>query len=99
LQHGGDGGSANNPINITNGLTAFSYVTGNWYGQQVIAQITISGASYPASVHPSVSNPQTHQVTAPAGKSIIAFSGQTQYVNLAGGGFTWVLAQLNPVFG
>ena len=99
LQHGGDGGSANNPINITNGLTAFSYVTGNWYGQQVIAQITINGASYPASVNPSVSNPQTHQVTAPAGKSIIAFSGQTQYVNLAGGGFTWVLAQLNPVFG
>jgi hypothetical protein len=40
-----------------------------------------------------------HQVTAPDGKTIIAFSGQTQYVNLAGGSFTWVLAQINPVFG
>lgn len=99
LQHGGDGGNGNNPINLTNGLTAFSYVTGNWYGQQVIAQITINGTSYPAAVNPSVSNPQMHQVTAPAGKTIIAFSGQTQYVNLAGGGFTWVLAQINPVFG
>jgi hypothetical protein len=38
-------------------------------------------------------------VTAPAGETIIAFSGQTQYVNLASGGFTWVLAQINPVFG
>lgn len=99
LQHGGDGGTANNPVNLTSGLTAFNYVIGNWYGQQVIAQITINGISYPASVNPSVSNPQTQDVTAPAGQSIIAFSGQTQYVNLAGGGFTWVLAQINPVFG
>ncbi|WP_298773903.1 glycosyl hydrolase family 18 protein [uncultured Shewanella sp.] len=99
LQHGGDGGHENNPINFTNGLTAFSYVTGNWYGQQVIAQITINDINYPAAVSPSVSNQQMHQVTAPDGKTIIAFSGQTQYVNLAGGGFTWVLAQINPVFG
>ncbi|MBY0572855.1 MAG: hypothetical protein K2P84_04180 [Undibacterium sp.] len=99
LQHGGDGGNENNPINLTNGLTAFSYVTGAWYGQPVIAQISINGISYPAVVNPSVSNPQMHQVTAPEGKTIIAFSGQTEYVNLAGGGFTWVLAQINPVFG
>lgn len=99
LQHGGDGGSANNPINLTNGLTSFSYVTGNWYGQQVIAQITINKNSYPATISSSVSNQQTQQVTAPAGQTIIAFSGQTQYVTLAGGGFTWVLAQINPVFG
>lgn len=99
LQHGGDGGNANSPISLTNGLTAFSYVTGDWYGQQVIAQITIDGTSYPATVNPSVSNPQTHQVTASGGQTIIAFSGQTQYVKLADGGFTWVLAQINPVFG
>lgn len=99
LQHGGDGGNANNPVNLTNGLTAFSYVTGDWYGQNVIAQITINDISYPSALNPSVSNPQTQQVTAPDGKTIIAFSGQTQYVNLAGGGFTWVLAEINPVFG
>jgi hypothetical protein len=99
LQHGGDGGNGNNPINLTNGLTAYSYVTGDWYGQQVIAQLTIDGISYPTLVNPSVSNQQTQQVTAPPGQSVIAFSGQTQYVNLAGGGFTWVLAQINPIFG
>ncbi len=99
LQHGGDGGQGNNPISLQGGLTAFSYVIGDWYGQEVVAQITIAGVSYPATVSPSVSNPQTRQVTAPAGQSIIAFSGQTQYVNLADGGFTWVLSQLNPVFG
>lgn len=99
LQHGGDGGHTNSPINLTHGLTSFSYVTGDWYGQQVIVQITIDGTSYPVAVNPSVSNPQTHQVTAPGGQTIIAFSGQAQYVNLAGGGFTWVLAQINPVFG
>lgn len=99
LQHGGDGGNKNNPVSLTNGLTTFSYVTGNWYGQQVIAQITINGISYPVVINPSVSSPQVHQVTAPDGKTIIAFNGQTRYVSLAGGGFTWVLAQINPVFG
>ena len=99
LQHGGDGGNENSPISLTNGLSAFSYVTGDWYGQEVVAQITINDKSYPAAVNPSVSNPQTHQVTAPDGQTIIAFSGQTQYVDLAGGGFTWVLAQINPIFG
>lgn len=99
LQHGGDGGNGNNPINLTNGLTAFSYVTGNWYGQNVVVQITINGTSYPATINPNVVDTQNFQVTAPAGKTIIAFSGQTCYVNLAGGGFTWVLSQINGVFG
>lgn len=99
LQHGGDGGNGNNPINLTNGLTAFSYVTGNWYGQNVVVQITIKGTSYPATINPKVVDTQNFQVNAPAGKTIIAFSGQTCYVNLAGGGFTWVLSQINGVFG
>lgn len=99
LQHGGDGGNANNPINLTNGLTAFSYVTGYWYGQNVVVQITINGTSYPAAINPNVVDTQNFQVTAPAGRTIIAFSGQTCYVNLAGGGFSWVLSQINGVFG
>jgi hypothetical protein len=99
LQHGGDGGNANHPINLTNGLRSFSYVTGDWYGQNVVVQITINGASYPANINPNVVNTQNFQVTAPAGKTIIAFSGQTSYVNLAGGGFTWVLSQINAIFG
>lgn len=99
LQHGGDGGNQNPDINLTGGLNSFSYVTGNWFGQQVIAQLTINGTSYPASINSSVSDPQSQQVTAPAGKTIVAFSGTTQYVNLAGGGFTWVLADIQAVFG
>ena len=99
LQHGGDGGKENNPIQLTNGLITFSYVTGNWYGQNVVVQITINGTSYPATINPNVVDRQNFQVTAPEGKIIIAFSGETSYVNLAGGGFTWVLSKINGVFG
>ncbi len=99
LQHGGDGGRSNTAIPLSSGLASFTYVTGTWYGQQVIAQLTINGTSYPASVNPSVSNPQTHEVAAPAGKTIVAFSGQTMHVNLYGGGITWVLSEINAVFG
>ena len=101
LQHGGDGGTANDAIQLNPnvGLASFQYVTGNWYGQQVIAQLTINGISYPASVNSSVSNPQTHNVVAPGGQTIVAFSGQSINVNLSGGGFTWVLSEINAVFG
>lgn len=101
LQHGGDGGTANDAIQLNPnvGLASFQYVTGNWYGQQVIAQLTINGISYPASVNSSISNPQTHNVVAPGGQTIVAFSGQSINVNLYGGGFTWVLSEINAVFG
>lgn len=99
LQHGGDGGNENHPINLKNGLTAFSYVTGTWYGQRVVVQITINGTSYPTTINANVADTQNFQVTAPTGKTIIAFSGETCYVNLAGGGFTWVLSQINGLFG
>jgi hypothetical protein len=99
LQHGGDGGTANPAIQLANGLTAFSYVTGNWYGQNVVVQITIDGKSYPSTINSSVVGTQNHQVTAPAGQTVTAFSGETQFVNLAGGGFTWVLSKINAVFG
>lgn len=98
LQHGGDGGNGHNPIQLTNGLTAFSYVTGNWYGQNVVAQITINGISYPATVNPKVVDTQNVQVNAPDSKTISAFSGETRRVNLAGGGSTWVLSKINGVF-
>ncbi len=99
LQHGGDTGNANTPITLPAGLTQFSYVTGNWYGNYVIVQITIAGTSYPASISPSVSGTQTTNVSAPAGQTIVAFKGASQKVQLAGGGFTWVLSAINGVFG
>lgn len=99
LQHGGDSGSQHPSINLSNGLTQFSYVTGNWYGNFVIAQITIAGISYPTSISSSVSDQQTKNVSAPTGKTIVAFNGITQKVQLAGGGFTWVLSSIDAVFG
>jgi hypothetical protein len=99
LQHGGDSGTQQDTINLAAGLNSFSYVTGNWYGNSVIAQITINGISYPRSVSSSVSNTRTHNIQAPAGQTIVAFEGETQYVLLAGGGFTWVLSEIDAVFG
>lgn len=99
LQHGGDTGKANPPISLSNGLTQFSYVTGSWYGNYVVVQITINGTSYPKSISSSVSGQETKSVTAPSGQTIVAFSGATQKVQLAGGGYTWVLSQIEAVFG
>ncbi|MEZ4992864.1 MAG: glycosyl hydrolase family 18 protein [Saprospiraceae bacterium] len=99
LQHGGDTGQQNPSINLPNGLTQFSYITGDWYGNHVIVQITIAGNNYPASISSSVSGTVVHSVQAPAGKTIVAFKGSSQYVLLAGGGFTWVLSDIDAVFG
>lgn len=99
LQHGGDSGSQNPTINLPSGLTQMSYVTGNWYGHQVVVQVTIAGVSYPSAISHSVSGTATHTIQAPAGKTIVAFKGSTQYTLLAGGGFTWVLAAIDGVFG
>lgn len=99
LQHGGDTGKANPPISLPNGLPQFSYVTGSWYGNYVVVQITINGTSYPKSISSSVSGQETKSVTAPSGQTIVAFSGSTQKVQLAGGGYTWVLSQIKAVFG
>lgn len=99
LQHGGDTGHQNPPISLSNGLTELSYVTGFWYGNEVIAQITIAGNSHPSTISPSVSGQQTTNVSAPAGKTIVAFRGTTQKVLLAGGGSTWVLSAIDAVFG
>ena len=98
LQHGGDTGNQNPSITLLNGLTQFSYATGYWYGNYVIVQVTINGTSYPSTISPSVSGQQTTNVSAPAGQTIVAFSGTTQKVLLAGGGYTWVLSALSAVF-
>jgi hypothetical protein len=100
LQHGGDSGTVQPTITLgSSGLDSFSYVTGYWYGQNVVAQITINGTSYPSSVSSSVSNTSSHTVNAPSGQSIVAFKGETLKVLLAGGGTTWVLSEIDAVFG
>ncbi|MBK8855965.1 MAG: hypothetical protein IPN10_18130 [Saprospiraceae bacterium] len=99
LQHGGETGNQNPSIILPAGLTQFSYVKGFWYGNFVIAQITVAGQSFPSSVNPSVSGTKIINVQVPAGKTIIAFKGSSLYVQLAGGGFTWVLDAIDGVFG
>lgn len=100
LQHGGDTGHQNPTITLpSSGLTAFSYVKGYWYGNYVIVQITIAGNSYPKSIHSSVSGQEIKTEAAPSGQTIVAFSGTTQKVQLAGGGYTWVLSEIKSVFG
>lgn len=99
LQHGGNSGVQNPTLSLPNGLTQFSYVTGYWYGNFVIAQVSFNGQKYPANVSSSVSGQETVTVNVPSGKTIIAFKGATQYVQLAGGGFSWVLSSIEAVFG
>lgn len=99
LEHGGITVPTQATISLPNGLTHFSYVTGDWYGNHVIVQIAINGTNYPRSISPAVSGTHTTNVSAPAGKSIVAFRGSTQKVQLAGGGYTWVLSSIEPVFG
>ena len=98
LQHGGDTGNANPAIDLPEGLTAFSYVSGYWYGNYVIAQVTVAGNSYPAAISGAVTGAQTTTVAVPAGRTIVGFSGASQYVMLASGGYTWVLASIDAVF-
>lgn len=99
LQHGGDSGKENPAIMLADGLSSFSYVTGSWFGQEVVAQLTINGQSYPPTLNGNVSNPCSHRADVPPGKSIVAFNGNTRYVRLSGGGFTRVLSSIEPVFG
>jgi hypothetical protein len=65
----------------------------------VIVQITIDGNSYPATISASVDGQQTTNVSAAARQTIVAFSGTSQQVQLAGGGCTWVLSAIDAVFG
>jgi len=99
LEHGGVTVPTQSSISLPDGLKQFRYVTGYWYGNHVIVQVTINNTSYPASINPSVSGAQETTVSAPAGKTIVAFSGTTQKVLLAGGGYTWVLSSIKAAFG
>ncbi|MDI9341362.1 MAG: glycosyl hydrolase family 18 protein [Sediminibacterium sp.] len=99
LQHGGNSGVQNLALSLPNGLTQFSYVTGYWYGNFVVAQITLNGQKYPSNISSSVTGQETITVNVPSGKTIVAFKGATQHVQLAGGGFSWVLSSINAVFG
>ncbi|HVZ38035.1 MAG TPA: glycosyl hydrolase family 18 protein [Candidatus Kapabacteria bacterium] len=103
LQHGGSSGNSST-VKIQGGdaITEITGFTGEWYGWNCVLQITIktrNGSTYGpfGSMNGSTSQmPFTY--TAPQGESIVAFSGSTVNVPLAGGGNTDIIASLNVSF-
>jgi hypothetical protein len=103
-QHGGNGGAANT-VMIPSGdaVTQISGYTGIWYGWNCVLQITITTRAgktfgpYGSMAHAGTKVPFT--AAAPAGQSLLAFSGTTVTVPVAGGGTTNVIASLQANFG
>ncbi|MCW3849027.1 glycosyl hydrolase family 18 protein [Sphingomonas sp. LB-2] len=99
VQHGGNGGNPT-PVTLATGdtITSISGYTGTWYGWQVVLQITVhtaKGASYGPFGSMAGSTSQTpFTLSAPAGQSIVAFSGSVETVPMAGGGEGNVVASL-----
>lgn len=104
LQHGGNGGKADT-INLAAGdaITQIQGLSGVWYGWNVIAQITLqtrNGHTYgPYGSLAGVTSTTPFSHVAPAGQSIVAFSGTAQRVPEATGGPSYVVASLNVAFG
>lgn len=99
LQHGGNGGHSNSiTINAGDPIVKVSGYTGNWYGWNVVAQLSIttqSGKIYgPYGNMNNVNNQQPFSYTAPSGQSIVAFNGNTIQVPVAGGGTSMVVSSL-----
>jgi len=104
LQHGGDGGHADT-VALAQGdtIAEVSGYTGYWYGWNVVLQITLTsrdGVVYgPFGTMAGADTQTPFSYTAPQGQSVVAFSGSTVTVPLAGGGTTDVIATLDVTFG
>jgi hypothetical protein len=103
LQHGGTSGTshtANIPSNDP--IVSISGYTGVWYGWQCVLQLTLtgkSGATYgPFGTMAGATTKTPFTQSAQPGQSVVAFSGSTVTVPLAGGGQTAIIASLNAVF-
>ena len=102
VQHGGDGGEATTVIvpqgDMISSITGF---TGVWFGWQCVLQITIhtqNGQAFgPFGSMAGASSQTPFTLAAPAGQSIVAFSGNTVTVPEAGGGESAILASLDIV--
>jgi Glycosyl hydrolases family 18 len=103
-QHGGKGGQASNvAIAPGDAIVGISGYTGTWFGWDVVLQLTITtrgGQVFgPFGTMDNATSKTAFSCTAPAGQSILAFSGTAVEVPLAGGGTTWVIASLTPSYG
>ena len=87
---------------LTDPIVTISGYTGSWYGWQCVLQLTLtgkSGATYGPFGTMAGSTTQTpFKQSAPAGQSVVAFSGSTVTVPLANGSQTAIIASLNAVF-
>lgn len=103
LQHGGtSGGSQTITIPADDPIVSISGYTGEWYGWNCVLQLTLtgkSGTTYGPNGSMAGATSQTpFTQTGQAGQSVVAFSGSTVTVPLAGGGQTAIIATLNAVF-
>lgn len=103
LQHGGtSGGSQTINIPLDDPIISISGYTGVWYGWNCVLQLTLtgkSGAAYgPFGSMAGATSQAPFTQTGQAGQSVVAFSGSTVTVPLAGGSQTAIIASLNTVF-
>lgn len=103
LQHGGNGGGATTvTIPAGDSVAEISGYTGNWYGWNCVLQLTVTtrrGTVFgPFGNMVSATGQTPFSIVAPAGQSIVAFSGSVVNVPLASGGTTNVIATLNATY-
>ena len=103
-QHGGNSGAPSVAV-IPSGdaLVKVSGYTGTWYGWNCVLQITLTtraGKTFgPYGTMAGATSKVPFSYAAPAGQSVLAFSGATISVPLAGGGMTDIIASLQVSFG
>jgi hypothetical protein len=102
VQHGGNGGQATT-VTVPSGdaIAAITGFTGVWFGWECVLQITVqmqSGLTFgPFGSMANASSQTPFTLAAPAGQSIVAFSGSIVTVPEAGGGNSAILASLDIV--
>ena len=104
LQHGGDSGSESSiTVPSNDPITEVSGYMGEWFGWDVVLQITIKTASgQTLGTFGTMGNAGTKRpfsFTAPSGQSIVAFKGSLVNVPLADGSRTDVIQSLNVTYG
>ena len=102
-QHGGSGGTASViTIDPKDPINSISGYTGTWFGWNVVLQITLqtqSGKSFgPFGTMANATGKTPFAFTAPAGQSIVAFSGSTAVVPKYGTPPGAVVATLNCTY-
>jgi hypothetical protein len=104
LPHGGDGGNPNTvAITPDDTVVQVSGFTGVWFGWNCVLQITLTTKNgkvfgpYGTMNHASFTEP--FKYTAPAGQSIVAFSGTIVQVPEGGGGQSFIIASLGVSYG